>query len=507
MLSLKLCKSERTLHMVISNTYFYYHHLLSGIHTSIPRIVESSNSHCDSSNGKLDVFVKGIKLRNKRTKVLSDHQPSVRSRKLLKGRPEVSKIKLLTVGSIESSGNTRTNTQTKVWDSGTARDRPSLEPPSGKIELNVCTDENFVKRDISRKDGVGNLNQENIKPDDSKFSITSTKSEITQRTHFLEDKTTGQVQKSAVKVSDKPWKIRVEEQLMLTQLISSGRVVEALSQIEDYKKQNRVVPFRLFRYFCGCACTQGLVNEIYRVKEVAEKIHPLLYKKHLCFDNYLASAYCYCGDFSRSLEQLLSLYHETPKGAKKLKDAVSLITINILKSNEEENEQMVLKFAEDLATTKGILYPALSVWRFCFCSSLYRHQMIAKYLLESFPELSELLPQKLEPIISKSYIEANLDLLHRTFQLLLQHEFTQFYASATSALLYHQCEMGDVAGVNQTLKFALMLKVYLKPSQIQRFLSLLAYRSKPAPMLLLDMKYKFPPRPLPHHTPEFQYKF
>lgn len=495
--------------MVVSNTCFYYHHLLSGIHTSIPLIVESSNSHCDGSNGKLDVFIKGIKSRNKRTKLLSDHQSSVRSRKLLKGgRPEVSKIKLLSVGSIESSGNARTNVQTKVWDSGTQRDRSALESLSGEVERNVCTEENLVKRDISRKDViVRSLNQENIKPDDSKLASSCTKSEMTQRTRIQEDKTTGKVQKSAVKVSDKPWKITVEEQLMLTQLISSGRIHEALSQIEDYKKQNRVVPFRLFRYFCGCACTQGLVNEIYKVKEVAEKIHPLLYKKHLCFDNYLASAYCHRGDFSRSLEQLLSLYHETPKGAKKLKDAVSFITFNILKSNREENEQMVLKFAEGLAKTERILYPALSVWRFCFCSSLYRHQMIAKYLVESFPELIELLPQKLEAIISKSYIEANLDLLHRTFQLLLQNEFTPFYASATSALLYHQCEMGDVAGVNQTLKFAIMLKVYLKPSQIQRFLSLLAYRSKPAPMLLLEMKYKFPPRPLPHHTPEFQYKF
>ncbi|XP_068249287.1 uncharacterized protein [Palaemon carinicauda] len=539
MLSWKLYSSERTLNLIIGNSCLYCHRQLSGKHTSLPPVSGSLGkadvkSHLDGNTGKLDIFVQRIKLRNKPVKVLSSQHSSVRSRKLLNRRPEIPEMKQLAVKRKEGDGSARTRVETGVHDSVGSPPEPFFRDNKQEV---CIKDRNYVESEISNKDfGSKFLDKKHIKLNElesafgerkislsafNKVSEHFSKNEMkpklsppsnvfpdsTPKSYIEGNTTTDQVKISVLKPPVKTWKITKEEQLILTQLISSGRVVEALAQIEDHKRQNRVVPFGLLRYFCGCVCTQGLVNEIYKVKEVAEKLHPNLYGKHLCFNNYLASAYCHSGNFSRSLEELMSLYHENNKGSKKLKDAVSLIIFNILESNKEENEQMVLRFAQDLAEKRSIFHPALSVWRFCFCSSLYRHHRIAKTLVECYPELIELLPRKLTNIITKSHLEADLDLLHRTFELLLEHELTDFYASATSALLHYQCEIGDVDGVNHTMKFALALKVFLKPSQIQQFLALLAHRSKPAPLLLLEMKYKLPSRFVPDRPPEFQYKF
>lgn len=302
-------------------------------------------------------------------------------------------------------------------------------------------------------------------------------------------------------------KLTKPEQLALTNLMDSGEEVEALSKVEVFIRQNRKVPFGILRRLCGWACTSGLVDEVLRLKQLAEKGHPHMYKKQFCLDNYLASALCYSGDFSGSLDKLLSLYLKYPKGSKKIKDAAVHIIFHIMETCNEENEQMVLNFVMHLAEEQDVLSPALGLWRIGFCSTLYRQQKIAETLLESYPKLIKLLPQKLDNIIHIASRDADIELLQRIFELLLLHQLSDFYADATAALLQHQCNIGDMAGADETIKFATALRVHLKPSEIQRFLILLHYHKHPVPLSVLEMKYRLPPKPSIRPPSEFRYKF
>nr|XP_027210883.1 uncharacterized protein LOC113804240 [Penaeus vannamei] len=96
--------------------------------------------------------------------------------------------------------------------------------------------------------------------------------------------------------------------------------------------------------------------------------------------------------------------------------------------------------------------------------------------------LFNFLCNKLTSVIDEASSRGDKDLLHRVLELVLNHDISDFYAPATSALLQHQCELGDLAGADETLRFAQSMKVRLKPDELQRFLNLLNHHKRPAPL-------------------------
>lgn len=62
-------------------------------------------------------------------------------------------------------------------------------------------------------------------------------------------------------------------------------------------------------------------------------------------------------------------------------------------------------------------------------------------LLEQHPDLIEHLHRKLTSVINEASSKGDKDLLHRTLQLVLYRNISDFYAPATSALLQHQCKL------------------------------------------------------------------
>ncbi|XP_069164535.1 uncharacterized protein [Procambarus clarkii] len=280
---------------------------------------------------------------------------------------------------------------------------------------------------------------------------------------------------------------------LLCDLVNSARQIKELEDVNYYVRRNIQPPFAVLHKLCAWASKSSQVGVIHKLQEFTRKSYPEEYVLHLGFKYYLASAMCYEGDVEGSLEELFQLYLHHPQGHKKIRDTTTFIIYQVLRSNNEEHEQLVLKFVNNVGVEARQLGPALSLWSVGFSSSHYRHQVISEELLERHPGLVNMLWRKLDGMVQRAAWDGDEELLYRILQLMLRFQLSEYYAITASALLKLQCDTGNLRGADETIKFAQHMEVRLTPSALQRFLALLNYHKRPAPLSLLALKYAPPP--------------
>ncbi|XP_047480265.1 uncharacterized protein LOC125032911 [Penaeus chinensis] len=308
---------------------------------------------------------------------------------------------------------------------------------------------------------------------------------------------------------NKPKNISKAEESFLLEMICLKEMRKALFEVEEYVRKEQYPSFAILKQLCAWASVEGALDDVKRIKNMTRNRYPRQYKSHLYFDAYFASA-LYCeGKLKESLDVLYKLFVNHPKQIKKTKDTAAFILSKVMEMGDEDQEILVLSFVTNLAKEHNQLGPALALWRAGFCSPRHRHHVMVNNLIEQHPDLIEHLHRKLTSVINEASSNGDKDLLHRTLQLVLYHNISDFYAPATSALLQHQCELGDLAGADETLRFAQTMKVQLKPDELQRFLNLLNHHKRPAPLTILRLKYGRAPAEPPSvpRAPKFEYKF
>nr|XP_053648824.1 uncharacterized protein LOC128699986 [Cherax quadricarinatus]XP_053648826.1 uncharacterized protein LOC128699986 [Cherax quadricarinatus]XP_053648827.1 uncharacterized protein LOC128699986 [Cherax quadricarinatus]XP_053648828.1 uncharacterized protein LOC128699986 [Cherax quadricarinatus]XP_053648829.1 uncharacterized protein LOC128699986 [Cherax quadricarinatus] len=307
---------------------------------------------------------------------------------------------------------------------------------------------------------------------------------------------------------EQPKILSSKELFLLNDLVRSAQQTKELKEVENCVRENIQPPFAVLQRLCARTSKSNQVGVIHKLQELAQEMYPEESVQHMGFKYYLASALCYAGDVKGSLEQLSQLYFSHPRGLKKVKDTTTFVIYHVLSSNNEEHEQLVLKFVNNLAEELGWLAPALSLWSISFSSSLYRLQMMSEELLEKHPGLIKMLQRKLDGMVQRATWDGDTDLLYRILQLMLHFQLSKSYSPVTSILLKLQCDMGNLSGAEETIKFARHMDVQLTASAVQRFLALLNYHKRPAPLFLLSLKYGHPPaKPSISKPPKYTYKF
>ncbi|XP_027232576.2 uncharacterized protein [Penaeus vannamei] len=308
---------------------------------------------------------------------------------------------------------------------------------------------------------------------------------------------------------NKPKSISKVEESFLLEMISLEEMKKALSVVEEYVRNEQYPSFAIFRQLCAWASTEGDLDDVKRIKDMTRDRYSRQYKYHMYFDTYFASALYREGKLKECLDVLYKLFVDHPKRIKKAKDTAAFILSRVIEVGDENQEKLAFSFVTHLAKEQSQLGPALALWRAGFCSPRHRHLVMANNLLEQHPDLTGHLHRKLTSVIDEASSRGDKDLLHRVLELVLNHDISEFYAPATSALLQHQCELGDLAGADETLRFAQSMKVRLKPDELQRFLNLLNHHKRPAPLTVLRLKYgRAPPEaPSVPRAPKFEYKF
>ncbi|XP_071535047.1 uncharacterized protein [Panulirus ornatus] len=307
---------------------------------------------------------------------------------------------------------------------------------------------------------------------------------------------------------DQPEKPNHEEQSILLELVDCVQKPKELAEVEDYVRQNMQPPFPVLRRLCAWGSKSSQVGMIRKLQKLIQLMYPDEFRQHLGFRYYLASALCYGGDVQECLEELTQLYRDYPQGHKKIKDTTTFIIHHVLNSEDEEREQMVFNFVNNIALELEHLSPALTLWSISFSSSLYRHQMVAKQLLKRHPSLIGKLKLKLKSMVERAVWDGNAELLYQILQLLLHYQLSEHYVAVTSSLLQLQCDTGDLNGADETIIFAQHVGVRLTPAAVQRFLALLNHHQRPAPLYILALKYGPPSaKPSKQQPHNFRYRF
>ncbi|KAK4308138.1 hypothetical protein Pmani_020136 [Petrolisthes manimaculis] len=302
-------------------------------------------------------------------------------------------------------------------------------------------------------------------------------------------------------------KKRFEEKVkqLLKEVHSATKCKKVLKELEVKLSLEIIPSFETLLRTCAWASKSSQSEVIHKLLDLTKLLYPREYEVNLGLRYYLASSLCYGGQVGEGIKELQLLYRQHPQEHKKLRDTTNFIIYYLINTGQEEHEQMVLNFVNQVAEEVGNLSPALTLWRVTFCSPLYRLQQMSESLLEEYSALIGKLDRKIPGLLKRVTWEGDEEALRRILQLLLQHQMTHHYHVAITALLKLQCDLGDLSGADETLKFSQRMGVILPAAAVGRMLALLAHHRRPAPLALLALKYR--PRPAIPNPPKYKYKF
>ncbi|GAB6022241.1 hypothetical protein CHUAL_006372 [Chamberlinius hualienensis] len=273
----------------------------------------------------------------------------------------------------------------------------------------------------------------------------------------------------------------VAEDLTVTnsikKLLQQNQIEEAVKMFDKFAIDNRYPSMNLINKLAAICGNAGDDNSVNKIADVSGVAYPSETKFQMRFQHYVAEALWKQGKYKQSLELFYNLFEVNYKQRTKINNLAAFCMRHIVNQNLHQHFADVLDFVDRLVKLND-LNSAANLWRVTFCDPNHQTQQISEYLIKKYqPKILVLVQAKISAVINDATTSGNSEIFQRLLSTAIQFNLTESYSLIYGAYLEFLCELNDVQGVKECLKYVADYSIIIPAVTMAKSMALIGFKS------------------------------